>query len=80
MVLFAATVLVTRRWRSSVPELGPKSSTPREWEEYKIMDGLRARAAVPLLGSATIGRHALAATLLLTSAALTIWTYYNWVN
>ena len=39
-LLFAASVLVSgfRRWRVRVPMLGPRSSTPREWEEYEIME------------------------------------------
>ncbi len=60
--------------------LGPKSSPPREWEEYSIMDQLRARDAVPLLGNSAIGRRALTVTMSMTLAALAIWAYYNWTN
>ena len=81
-LLFAGSVGLfgLRRWRPSVPMLGPKSSTPREWEEYEIMDGLRARDAVPLIGNSTVGRPALAATMLMTLAALAIWAFFNWTN
>lgn len=81
-LLFAASVGLfgLRRWRPRVPMLGPKSSSPREWEEFGIMEGLRARDAVPLIGNATIGRRALLATMLLTLAALLIWAYFNWTN
>ena len=81
-LLFAASVGLfgLRRWRPRAPMLGPKSSPPREWEELEIMDGLRARDAVPLIGNATIGRRALLATMLLTLAALLIWAYFNWTS
>ena len=81
-LLFAGSVLVAgfNRWRGKVPMLGPRSSPPRAWEEYEIMDGLRARSAFPLIGSSTIGRRALAVTMVMTLAALVIWTYYNAVN
>ena len=81
-LLFAGSVGLfgVRRWRPKVPMLGPKSSPPREWEEFEIMDGLRARDAVPLIGNATIGRRALAATMLMTLAALLIWAYFNLAN
>jgi len=81
-LLLAASVDLfgLRRWRPRVPMLGPKSPSPREWEEFEIMDGLRARDAVPLIGNATIGRRALLATMLMTLAALLIWAYFNWTN
>ena len=81
-LLFAASVGLfgLRRWRPGVPMLAPKSSPPREWEEFGIMEGLRARDAVPLIGNATIGRRALLATMLLTLTALLIWAYFNWTN
>ena len=79
VLLFSASVLLFafRRWRPKLPMLAPKSSPSREWEEYEIMDGLRARDAVYLLGSSSIGRRALTATLLMTFAALAIWVANN---
>ena len=79
VLLFSASVLLFafRRWRPKLPMLAPKSSPPQEWEEYEIMDGLRARDAVYLLGSSSIGRRALTATLLMTFAALAIWVAKN---
>ena len=79
VLLFSASVLLFafRRWRPTLPKLAPKSSPPREWEEYEIMDGLRARDAVYLLGNSSIGRPALTATLLMTLAALVVWGANN---
>ena len=79
VLLFSASVLLFafRRWRPKLPMLAAKSSPPQEWEQFEIMDGLRARDAVYLLGSSSIGRRALAATLVLTFAALAIWVAKN---
>ena len=79
VLLFSASVLLFafRRWRQKLPMLAPKSSPPQQWEEYEIMDGLRARDAVYLLGNSSIGRPALTATLFLTFAALAIWVAKN---
>jgi hypothetical protein len=70
-------LFASRRWRSKLPVLAPKSSPPHEWEEYDIMDGLRARDAVYLLGNSSISRRALTGTLLLTLAALVVWIGNN---
>lgn len=82
VLLFAASVLLFsfRKWRPKLPVLGPRSSRPREWEEFEIMDGLRARDAVYLLGNSSIGRPALITTLLLTLAALAVWVANNWLQ
>lgn len=82
VLLFTASVLLFafRRWRPKVPMLGPRSSSPREWEDYEIMDGLRARDAVYLLGSSSIGRPALTATTLLALAAVATWVANNWLH
>ena len=80
VLLFAASVFlfVSGRWRPKLPMLAPKSAPPQEWEEFAIMDGLRARDAVYLLGNSFIGRRALTATLLMTFAALATWVANNW--
>ena len=79
VLLFTASVylFMSRRWRPKVPELGPKSSRPRAWEEFEIMDGLRERDGVYLLGNSSISRRALTGTLLLTLAALVVWIGNN---
>ena len=83
VLLFIGSVALfaLRSWRPKVPMLGPKASSPQEreeWEEYPIMDGLRARNPVYLLGNSAIGHTALTVTMLLTLAAISIWVMHNW--
>ena len=80
VLLFIGSVALfaLRSWRPKVPMLGPKASSPQEWEEYEIMDGLRARNPVYLLGNSAIGHTPLTVTMLLTLAAISIWVLHNW--
>ena len=80
VLLFIGSVALfaLRSWRPKVPMLGRKASSPQKWEEYDIMDGLRARNPVYLLGNSAIGHTALTVTMLLTLAAISIWVMHNW--